>query len=576
MKSMQFSWRAALWLAALAPVVLFGPTVVAAGPFKVSSAVPSATQSQPLGQVVALRRLTESQYRNSIADIFGPDIKVAGRFEPIVRPTHELIATAAAESTISPAGLEQFDAIARNVAEQVFDDAHRALNVKCAPADARKADASCARDVLTPIGRYVFRRPLTADEQAGYIKIAGDAAATSGSFYAGLKFAVASMLVSPDFLYVVESAEPDPDHPGELRLDNYSRAARLSFLLWDTTPNETLLQAAARGQLTNQARLTAIAGSMVKSPRVESGARAFFTDMLIFEKFDDMSKDPIIFPRYNPEVANALPEQLLRTIVDLLVTRQADYREMFTTRRTFVNRALGPVYEVQVRDSQNWVPYEFGPNDDRAGVLGQAGFLALGAAQTGRSSPTIRGRAIREVLLCQPVPNPPGNVSFDDFLKTNNLAKPTARIRLTEHATNPVCAGCHRITDPIGLSLEKFDGIGSPRATENGAPIDTSGIFDGVKYSDATGLGKAMAASRSSTACVATRALDYATGRSNDGNKALQAALDKGFAADKYRFPALLLRIATMPEAYRVPTARSKSDAAKIALVAPLDIGARR
>ncbi len=559
--------RAVLWLAALSSVALVVSTAVATGPGTASGAPPAVTLSEPLGQVVGLRRLTESQYRNSIADIFGPDIKVAGRFEPIVRPMHELIASSATESTISPVGLAQFDAIGRGVAEQVFDNAHRALNVKCLPMDDKLADANCAREALTPIGRYLFRRPLTASEQAGYVKIAGDAVSTTGSFHGGLKYAVAAMLISPDFLYVIESAEPDPDHPGAWRLDNYSRAARLSFLLWDTTPNEVLLEAAAKGELTNQSKLTVIASKMVKSPRLASGTRAFFTDMLLFEKFDEMAKDSVIFPRFNSEVASAMPEQLLRTIVDLLVTRQADYREIFTTRRTFVNRALGPLYEVRVQDSQGWVPHEFGPNDGRAGVLGHAGFLSLGEAQVGRSSPTIRGRAIREVLLCQPVPNPPGNVDFLDFEKVNNQARPTAKIRLVEHSTNPVCAGCHKLTDPIGLTLEKFDGIGAPRATENGAPIDTSGDFEGVNYSTATGLGKALAASQSATECVVGRALEYATGRTNSGNDALIAALEKGFKADKYRFPALLLRIASMPETYRVQTIKPSADSAKVAMV---------
>jgi hypothetical protein len=566
-------WRAIL--SSAAAVAVLGSAGVATRSAPAAAAPSAAILSQPLGQVVALRRLSESQYRNSIADIFGPDIKVAGRFEPVVRPSHELIAAAAKESSISPVGMEQFDAMARNIAAQVFDDTHRGLFVKCVPADAKAADANCARDVLTPIGRFLFRRPLTAAEQAGYLKIAEEATATSHSFYDGLKYAVAAMLVSPDFLYIVESAEPDPEHPGDLRLDNYSRAARLSFLLWDTTPNETLLDAAAKGQLTNQATLHDTAARMVASPRLEGGVRAFFSDMLLFEKFDELSKDAVVFPRYNPEVAAALPEQVLRTVVDLLVTRQADYRELFTTRRTFVNRALGQLYEVPVRSSQGWVPYEFGPNDDRAGLLGQAGFLSLGEAQTGRSSPTIRGRAIREVLLCQPVPNPPGNVSFDEFEKASNTAKPTARIRLAAHATNPVCAGCHAITDPIGLSLEKFDGIGSFRPTENGAAIDASGVFEGTPYSGAMGLGRAIAASKSAPSCVATRAFEYATGRTNKDDEALQTALEKGFEADKFRFTSLLLRIATMPEAYRIRSA-GFANPAKVAMGAFSNSGVRR
>jgi hypothetical protein len=505
----------------------------------------------PLGQIVAMRRLTEAQYRNSIADIFGPDIKVAGRFEPIVRPVHELIATGASDSTISPAGLEQFDAMARNIAAQVLAEDRRAQFMACAPRDPAAPDPDCAARTLVPIGRYLFRRPMTQDEVKLYVKMAGDGVGPGGSFHKGLELALGAMLVSPHFLYVIESAEPDPQAADQQRLDNYSRAARLSFLLWNTTPNEALLQAAQQGRLTDQAELVAIADRMAKSPRLEDGVSAFFADMLLFEKFDEMAKDQIVYPRFNPDVASALSEQMLRMIVDQLVTRQGDYRELFTTRRTFINRALGPLYQTKVGASQGWVPYEFGQGDDRAGLLGQAGFLAL-YSHSGRSSPTLRGRAIRELLLCQPVPNPPGNVNFTAVQDVANKAMPTARIRLNAHNSDPVCAACHKITDPLGLPLERFDGIGAFRLRENEAVIDTAGVFEGTAFQGNAGLGKALAASKSTTECVAGRAFQYATGRVPEDEGAMASALEAGFEADGYRIRALFLRVATMPEAYRI------------------------
>lgn len=502
-------------------------------------------------QIVALRRLTETQYRNAIADIFGPDVTVAGKFEPIVRPIHEMIASGAAEASISPAGFAQFDTIGRNVAAQVFGEKRRGQFVPCAPKDETQADADCAAATLTPLGRYLFRRPMTAEEQAFYVKLAGDGAGPNKSFTKGLELALGAMLVSPRFLYIVETAEPDPARPGELRLDAWSRASRLSFLLWNTTPNEVLLKAAESGRLNSQAQLAATADAMVKSPRFEQGVRAFFADMLLFEKFDELSKDSVIFPYFNQDVAAALPEQMLRTITDHLVTRSGDYRQLFTTPRTFMTRSLGGVYQVPVSRSQGWVPYEFAPGDDRAGLLGQAGFLAL-YSHSGRSSPTLRGRAIRELLMCEPVPNPPGNVNFTAVQETGNKATPTARIRLMAHATEPACAGCHKITDPIGLSLEQFDGLGMRRLSENGAAIDVSAAMDGKPFAGAAGLGRAMAAKESTTQCVALRALSYATGRSGEDVSELVEPLHLRFAASGYGIRALFAQIATMPEAYKV------------------------
>ncbi|MES2157889.1 MAG: DUF1592 domain-containing protein [Pseudomonadota bacterium] len=521
-------------------------------PHSASVAEPSfAPLKEPLGQIVAMRRLTEAQYRNSIADIFGPDIRVAGRFEPIVRPVHELIATGAASSTISPAGLEQFDAMARAIAAQIFDADHRAQFMPCAPRDAAVPDPDCAARVLLPVGRALFRRAMTQEEVAAYVMMAGQATQSSASFHKGLELALAAMLVSPHFLYVVESAEADPDSPSDMRLDNLARASRLSFLLWNTTPNETLLKAAEQGQLTDPAQLAAIAQRMVRSPRLEDGVRAFFADMLLFEKFDEMAKDQIVYPRFNPDVASALSEQMLRMIVDQLVTQQGDYRDLFTTRRTFINRALGPLYQAKVTSTQGWVPYEFAAGDDRAGLLGQAGFLAL-YAHSGRSSPTLRGRAIRELLLCQPVPNPPGNVNFTAVQDVTSTAMPTAKMRLTAHNSDPVCAACHRITDPLGLPLEKFDGIGAFRRQENGAPIDTAGLFEGTAFQGNVGLGKALATSKSTTECVAGRAFQYATGRVPEDDGVLAGGIEQDFAKDGYRIQSLFLRVATMPQAYRI------------------------
>src|SRR5262249_13531248 len=160
-------------------------------------------------------------------------------------------------------------------------------------------------------------------------------------------------------------------------------------------------------------------------------------------------------------------------------------------RRTFLSSELGALYKLPVNaGSIGWVPYEFPAGDPRAGILTQIGFLAQ-YAHPGRSSPTRRGRAIREVLLCQKVPDPPRNVDFSNFENPANPL-PTARERLTRHQENPVCAGCHRVTDPVGLGLENFDGAGQFRATERDAKIDPSGVLDGEKFADAAGLGKAV------------------------------------------------------------------------------------
>jgi hypothetical protein len=164
----------------------------------------------------------------------------------------------------------------------------------------------------------------------------------------------------------------------------------------------------------------------------------------------------------------------------------------------------------------------------------------------------LRGRAIRELLLCQPVPNPPSTVNFSVLQDTGNPRLRTARARLTAHDTDPLCSGCHALTDLIGLPLEKFDGIGAWRANENGARIDTRGVLAGTRFTGAAGLGKALATTQAAASCVVRRALEYALGRSVQDDTQMLAALDQAFAADGYQVPALLLRIATLPAAYQI------------------------
>jgi hypothetical protein len=291
---------------------------------------------------------------------------------------------------------------------------------------------------------------------------------------------------------------------------------------------------------------------MIASPFLERGVRAFFTDMLGLDDFDHLEKDSVIYPDFTLEVARDAREQILRNIVGLLVTDDGDYRDLFTTRRTYLSGPLGRFYGVPVpRPDGGWYPYEFPDGDPRAGLITQVGFTAL-HSHPGRSSPTIRGRAIREQLLCQKVPDPPGDVDFSRFNDPNSPNK-TARERLTVHATDPVCAGCHKLTDPIGLGLEKIDGAGQLRENENGEPILTAGQLDGRDYADAVGLGHALHDDPAAPSCVVRRLYSYATGHAvGPGDRDVIKYFDSGFSRDGYRIPRLLRRIATSEAFYAV------------------------
>lgn len=522
------------------------------------AAAAGAAVAQPAGDTAtAMRRLTEEQYRNAIADVFGPDIQVAGRMDPLVRLPHGLQTSGVSAISVSPAGFEQYTQMARAISGQVVDEAHRATLVGCRPAAEDRADDACASAFLGRVGRLLFRRPLGPVDLERQVAAAREGAALSGSFYTGLALSLETMLVSPHFLFDIDGTEPDPSRPGEARLDGWSKAARLSFFLWDTTPDALLLEAAARGELHDAAGLARQVDRMIASPRLEASVRTFFFDMLGFERIDDLAKDPVLYPQFVRDVKADMPEQTLRTIVELLVRENRDYRELFTSRTTFMTRALGQVYALPVRPGRDaWVRYELPQDSARAGLLTQMSFLAA-FSHDGRSSPTLRGQALRELLLCQAVPDPPANVDFSLLEDTENAELRTARDRLTVHRENPVCAGCHRITDPIGLTLENFDGVGAFRTTENGAPIDASGALDGTDVSGPVALGEAVSRHPAVPRCMARRVSEYALRRplTND-DLGWASEMSSRFADEGYRVPALFGAVARSDAFFNVRQAR--------------------
>jgi len=497
-----------------------------------------------------IRRLTEDQYRNIIADVFGSAITVGGRFDEPVRK-EGLLTVGARNATVTSGSMRQYDEMARSIAAQIITEPNRTFLVPCLVAAGGAYDEACASKLISQSGRLLFRRALTDEELQTRLEMIRNATQELGEFSEGLELGLISLLVAPQFLFVSEDIEPDPDARDGHRLTGYSIASRLSFLLWNSGPDEQLLQAAESGALNGQKGLGEQIERMMASPRLESGIRAFFSDMFEFSAFEFLEKDNVIYPAFGVTAGTHAQEQTLKTVVDHVINEDADYRELFLTRKTFMTRTLGQVYRVQVNAPKGvWQRFEFPEDDPRVGIQAQLGFLAL-HSHPGRSSPTLRGAAMRSTLLCQQVPDPPPDVDFTEFNDPNSPIK-TARQRLTAHNTSPACAGCHRITDPIGLALENFDGAGQFRTTENGELIDTSGDLDGISFDDSVGLGSALHANPALTSCLVNRLYAYASGVSLSPRNPWMTYLEEQFAADGYRVKALLERIAISNGFYAV------------------------
>lgn len=496
------------------------------------------------GGPTTMRRMNEAQYKRSIEQIFGADIAVPGRFEPSVRE-EGLLAVGDSKVVVTPAGFEQHAIRSREVSAAVLAEDRRKTAVQCKPKAANAFDEPCAQQFLGKYGRLLFRRPLSAKEMDSVLDVTRAATEQSGDFYKGLESGLARLLVSPSFIFRIETTEPDSNG---LKLDAYSLASRISFLLWDAPPDEELLDAAESGGLRKASELERQVDRMMASPRFEQGVRAFFSDMFAYDLFSGLSKDNALFPLFSPQLRDDAEEQSLRTIVDHLLAKKGDYRDLFTTKNTFVSRSLGALYGIPV-DSEavdGWMPHAFAADDPRAGLLTLPAFLMLDPSHEGRSSPTIRGKTVRELFLCQTVPAPPGDVNFDVVQDINNPNHKTARDRLVAHSTNPTCAGCHAVMDPIGLAMENYDAVGVFRTHENGVEIDASGTLEGKSYRGLIELQKVMAESRAVPACLVKRVYEYGVGRQTArGEREWLTKLTDRFGRDGYEFPALIRRIAT-------------------------------
>jgi hypothetical protein len=495
------------------------PLLVAAAALALSALLPWQAQAE-----MSLIRLTPEQYLRAVHDIFGESIRVDdNKVEPGFRD-EGLLAIGDRKLTVGSAELERYETLAQEIATQVVDARHRSILLGCKPKSEQGADDACASQFIGKVGLLLFRRPLSAAELQQYVSTEHRGAEQMHSFNTGMAAALAQMLVSPEFLFRVVRSSRDAARAGTLQLDAYSRAARLSFFLWNATPDRELLSAAQSGQLMTPAGLEHQVDRLLTSPRLEDGMRSFFVDMLAFGGLDSdpgidaLSIDTGFYPKFTANVQADAEEQTLKTIVDHLLYKNKDYRDLFTTRDTFLTPALAALYDVPLPRQQElggavpWVPYHFSDSDPYLGLLTQVSFLSL-HSHPGRSSPTRRGKALREIFLCQKVPPPPGNVDFSLVQNTTDPRYKTVRQRLTVHRNEPMCAGCHKIMDPIGLSFENFDTAAEYRRTENGAPIDASGDLSGKPFVGVQQLAQVIHDDPATTGCLINRTFSYGAQR---------------------------------------------------------------
>jgi hypothetical protein len=480
-----------------------------------------STGDAPMEDVAAgptgLRLLTPTQYRNSVIDILG-DVAA-----PAVGQWRSSIA--AAQGGVAAAGVEDYEEAALAVTAEIFGDPTKRMTLTgCTPT--ASADDACVREVIARIGRRAWRRPLDDDELARWTAVAASSAALlDGDAWLGLQHAIAGLLQSPSFLYRVELGTPvSADDPLFVRLDGYELASRLSYLVWNTTPDDELLDAVAAGELDDDAGLEAQIDRLFASPRATEGMVQLFVDMLDLDALLYLQKDAALLPAFTPTIGPAMREELVRVITDTVI-EQRDYRRLLDTNEGHVDAELAALYGIAGTFGADFTPTPLPAG--RGGLLTFAGYLAINSGEAS-TSPTIRGLTVRRMLMCQDIPPPPPGVEAE-LPEPGDGSPTTKRQQLEQHATDPNCASCHKFTDPIGLSLEHFDALGGWRATDQGLAIDPSGDLDGVPFADAVALGALLADHPQTGDCVVRNLYRYATGHIEQPNE--QAAIDLTYAA---------------------------------------------
>jgi len=387
-----------------------------------------------------LRRLTHSQYNHTVRDLLGDLTNPANQFpgEDFVNGYRNQIRG----QSLSPLLIEGYSAAAERLARSAFRGGDSHGLIPCKPS------AACRARFVREFGLKAFRRPLDPGEQKRYETLME----RETDFVKGAQLVVEAMLQSPNFLFRLEST-PDP------KMKPWATANRLAYALWDTMPDAQLLAAAAKGELSTREGIEKIARKMLDDPKAKESLDEFTSQWLRFDRLLTGSKDRRKFPLYTHETAVAMTEEA-RTFVADLVWNNHDFMTLFTADYGHVSQELARIYGVTA-PAKDFERVAFPADSERAGILGEGLFLAL-TAKPDDSSPTARGLFVREQFLCQKVPDPPPGV--DTNLPAVTEANPkTNRDRMTEHASNPACASCHKLIDPIGFGFEKFDAVGARR-----------------------------------------------------------------------------------------------------------------
>ncbi len=393
----------------------------------------------------------------------------------------------------------------------VSDSVSRRRIFSCRPTSAAEEPA-CANEIIKSLAAQAFRGPVP---QADLDTLKGfyEEGRKAGDFEHAIRYTLQAILASPRFVFRLEEVPAATRAGASYRLNDQDVASRLSFFLWGTVPDQELTKAAAAGQLRTAASLRKQVDRMIADPRSEALATRFASQWLRLQDLDKMVPDYLQYPHYDDTLAAGFKRET-ELFVDSLIRENRSLLELIDSDYTFVNERVAVHYGIPNVTGNEFrrVPVT---DVNRRGILGHGSILAL-TSIADRTSPVLRGKYVMEVLLGAPPPAPPPNVpGLDETKDTNGGRTLSVRERMEQHRKNPPCINCHRVIDPLGLTLENFDVTGAWRIKDNEVGVDPVGdLYDGTKLDGPVGLRKALLRHKDAVLLSFTEHLmTYALGR---------------------------------------------------------------
>jgi hypothetical protein len=437
-----------------------------------------------------LRRMTRLQFQNSVRDLLNVTVDDVASLPP---DDHQGSFASNIAAELDPVSFERYVSAIEALAAKATKSLEGLLGCS-----SKEAQDACTERFVTVFGARALRRPLEAGEKARLTALAAAAKVTGGHEVA-VRTVIEALLLSPHFLYIA-----DPDHRAQVGPRGNAVAARLSYFLWQSTPDQELMEAAGRGDLDRSDGVARQARRMLDDRRAQTGVLGFFPEWLDLGAIDrPLEKDPKLFPMFDDAMQGAMRGEASRFVGALLSSEQGTLKTLLTGPHVFQSPALKGFEKVAL------------PGTERLGVLTQPAFLAVHSGPV-HSSIVLRGKVIREGLLCQ-IPPPP-TVDVDDVAMITD--KVSGQDLSKQRLADATCGACHRLMDPLGTSFEGFDAIGRSRDKVNGKTIDLSGELlqsdvDG-KYRGPGELMAKLAGSAQVGSCMVTQAMRYALARNDD------------------------------------------------------------